>query len=61
MTFDPDPTLHDMIRASYRLSWPGPAPRHQTPLHRLVVRATALCRREKLTGWPIALSAPQEV
>lgn len=60
MTLDPDPTLHDMIRASYRLTWPGPAPRAQTPLRRLAGRVATLCRREKMTGWPVALSVPQE-
>ncbi len=58
MTIDPDPTMHDMIRAAYRLSWPGPAPRRPAPVRRLLDRVAGLCRRDKLAGWPVALSAP---
>lgn len=52
-----DPTLEDMIRASYRLSWPGTAPAPR-PVHRLVGRVVRLCRRQTLQGWPVELSPP---
>lgn len=59
MTHDADPTLQDMLRAAYRLSWPGPAPRGPTPLRRLAGRVAGLCRPERLTGWAVELSSPQ--
>lgn len=55
MTIDVDPTLQDMLRAAYRLSWPGPAPRRSSPLRRLA----SLCTPERLIGWPVKLSTPQ--
>lgn len=59
MPIDADTTLQDMIRAAYRLSWPGPAPRPPTAFARLKQRVAGLCRRHRLAGWPVQLSAPQ--
>lgn len=58
MTPDSDLTIDDMIRASYRLSWPGPTPRRPRPMRRLIGRVVRLCRRQTLQGWPVELSAP---
>lgn len=59
MNTETDLTIEDMIRAAYRLSWPGPAPRPPTPVAQLRARVSNWCRREKLTGWPVVLSSPQ--
>lgn len=58
MTIDLDPTIEDMIRASYRLSWPGPTPRRPRPVRRLIGRVVRMCRRERLEGWRVELSPP---
>lgn len=58
MNIDTDPTIEDMIRASYRLSWPGPAPRRPRGVRRLLGRMVTLCRRHPLQGWPVELSPP---
>lgn len=57
MTSDLDPTIEDMIRASYRLSWPGAAP-VERPMRRAVEKVVRLCRRQTLQGWAVELSAP---
>lgn len=56
MNVDLDPTIEDMIRASYRLSWPGPAPRRKQPVRRLLRKVVLVCRRRSLQGWPVELS-----
>lgn len=58
MTIELDPTVQDMIRAAYRLSWPGPAPARPRALHRLLGGMVRLCRRQTLQGWPVTLSMP---
>lgn len=58
MTTELDPTIEDMIRAAYRLSWPGPAPRRPRRVSHVFGRMVRLCRRQTLQGWPVALSAP---
>ncbi|MGE5475248.1 MAG: hypothetical protein ACM3Q1_01205 [Bacteroidales bacterium] len=58
MNIDIDPSIEDMIRASYRLSWPGPAPRRPRAMRRLLGRVATLCRRQPLLGWPVELSRP---
>lgn len=57
---DHDITLEDIQAASFRLSWPQPAPRRATarPVRRLFSRVVRVCRRETLHGWPVELSAP---
>lgn len=59
MTSDIDPTIEDMIRSAYRISWPGPAPRRPLRVRRMLGRMVRLCRRQTLQGWPVMLSAPK--
>lgn len=58
MTIEFDPSIEDMIRASYRLSWPGPVPRAKRPVGRLFGKVAQLCRRRRLEGWPVELRSP---
>lgn len=58
---DFDLSLDDMIRSAYRLSWPAPVVKtglSGASLRRTLRRALERCRRERLEGWPVALSAP---
>ncbi|MBC7950622.1 MAG: hypothetical protein H7Z12_02225 [Rhodospirillaceae bacterium] len=58
---DFDISLDDMILSAYRLSWPAPDSKADfggAKLRRLLRRAVEACRRQRLKGWPVALSAP---
>ncbi|HLO74894.1 MAG TPA: hypothetical protein VK196_00380 [Magnetospirillum sp.] len=61
MFADTDPTLDDMIRAAYRLSWPGPVKRRPRRVRRLIGGVLRLRRHGDLRGWPIALSTRSAV
>ncbi|MBX9635554.1 MAG: hypothetical protein K2X44_11290 [Magnetospirillum sp.] len=58
---DFDLSLDDMILLAYRLSWPTPEAKPGLGginLRRVLRRAVERCRRERLEGWPVMLSAP---